>query len=66
MAKIKTHKGTAKRFRVTKNKKVLKRMAGQAHFNGKESGKTRRGKRSDAKLGSEALSKTVRILMNKQ
>lgn len=66
MAKVKTHKATAKRFRVTKNKKVIKRTAGQSHFNGKESGNTRRGKRSDKQIGCEALAKTIRILTNNQ
>lgn len=46
MAKLKTHKATAKRL-VLKKKKVLKRKAGQGHFNTRESSKTRMGKRRD-------------------
>lgn len=48
--KQKTHKALAKRFKVTKNGKVLKRKAGQDHFNSRESGKTKRNKRSDVKM----------------
>lgn len=32
MPKIKTHKGTAKRFRLTKNGKVMRMMAGRTHL----------------------------------
>ena len=48
--KAKTHKATAKRFIVKKSKKgikVIKRTNGQNHFNSRESGKTKRNKRSD-------------------
>ncbi len=58
MAKQKTHKATAKRLRVTKNNKVIKRTDGQDHFNARESGKTKRNKRSDNTL-SKSLNKTV-------
>jgi large subunit ribosomal protein L35 len=47
MPKIKTHKATAKRFKVTKNEKILKRKAGQDHFNSRESGNIKRNKRRD-------------------
>lgn len=47
MPKLKTHKGTAKRFKVTKNKKIMKRTAGQNHFNSRENGKVGRNKKSD-------------------
>lgn len=50
MPKQKTHKATAKRYRVTGNKKTLtieRRRAGQNHFNQKQSGKTERAKRRD-------------------
>lgn len=65
MGKIKTHKATAKRFKVTKNKKVLKRTAGQDHFNARESGKTTRKKRRDTQL-SKSLTRTVKTLMVKR
>jgi large subunit ribosomal protein L35 len=62
MPKIKTHKATAKRFRVTKNKKIKQRKAGQGHFNARESGKTKRNKRRDID-SSKCLQKTIKTLM---
>lgn len=47
MPKIKTHKATAKRFKITKNNKILRRKSGQDHFNARESGVTVRNKRRD-------------------
>lgn len=51
MSKLKTIKAIAKRFKVTKNGKVIKRVAGQGHFNARESGKETRNKRRDLVLG---------------
>ena len=62
MPKLKTHKATSKRFKVTKNKKVLKRTAGQDHFNAKESGNKTRKKRRDGQL-SKSLTRTVKTAM---
>ena len=62
MAKIKTHKSISKRFKVTKNKKVLKRKAGKDHFNSRESGKTTRKKRRDVGM-SETLNRNLQELM---
>ena len=47
MPKAKTHKATAKRFKIKKKGKIIKRTDGQDHFNSRESGKTKRNKRSD-------------------
>jgi len=52
MPKVKTHKATAKRFKVTKNDKILKRKAGQDHFNSRESGNTTRSKRRDISISN--------------
>ncbi len=41
MPKIKTHKGTAKRFRVTKNGKLLRMKPGRSHLRRKKSGSNR-------------------------
>ena len=49
--KQKTHKALAKRFKLTKRGKVLKRKAGQDHFNARESGRTTRNKRRDVQVG---------------
>lgn len=46
--KLKTIKTIAKRFKITKTKKVLRRAAGQDHFNAAERSKVTRAKRKDA------------------
>jgi ribosomal protein L35 len=58
MAKLKTYKAAAKRVVLTK-RTVLKRKAGQDHFNSRESGTTRMGKRRDIAF-DPLLVKTVR------
>jgi ribosomal protein L35 len=45
MGKQKTVKAVAKRVKLTKNKKVLKKTCGQDHFNSREPGKVTRNKR---------------------
>jgi len=50
--KLKTTKAIAKRFKITKNKKVLKRREGQGHFNARATGKQTRRKRRDLELSS--------------
>lgn len=47
MPKKKTHKATVKRFKITKTGKLMKRTAGQNHFNARESSNTTMGKRRD-------------------
>lgn len=47
MPKMKTDKAIAKRFKLKKSGKIIKRTDGQDHFNARESGKTKRNKRSD-------------------
>lgn len=38
MPKLKTHKGTAKRFRLTKNGKVMHMLAGRTHLRRRKKG----------------------------
>lgn len=60
--KVKTHKASAKRFRVTRQGKFMKRTAGQDHFNARESGVVTRRKRRDeevAKVNIPALRKLI-------
>lgn len=60
--KVKTHKATVKRFRVTAGKKLMKRTAGQDHFNSRETGVVTRRKRRDvqiAKVNMPALRKLI-------
>lgn len=64
--KAKTHKATAKRFVVKKSKKgvkVMKRTNGQDHFNSRESGNTKRNKRSDRTMDA-TMNKTIRHAVN--
>lgn len=61
MPKIKTHKATAKRFKVTGTGKLKQRRGGQDHFNSKESGKTTRQKRLD-KTTPKDIQKTIKQL----
>jgi len=50
MPKLKTHKALAKRIKISKRKKVIRRSTGQNHYNSKESGKAGRMKKSDIRL----------------
>ncbi|MDO8624419.1 MAG: 50S ribosomal protein L35 [bacterium] len=47
---MKTNKSYLKRIRVTKNGKLVVRVKGQNHFNAKQSGNKRRGKRAQVGL----------------
>lgn len=55
MAKLKTMKAVAKRFKVTGRRKLLARTAGQDHFNSREPGKVTRAKRRDRREHSANL-----------
>lgn len=57
-SKLKTHKATAKRFKVTGRKKLMKRKAGQDHFNSRDAGVRTMGKRRDIEL-HKSLRKNV-------
>lgn len=62
MGKIKTHKATAKRFKVTGSNNLKRRKAGQDHFNSRESGKTKRNKRRDISA-DKTREKTIKQLI---
>jgi large subunit ribosomal protein L35 len=62
MPKLKTHKSTVKRFTITKKNKIMRRKAGQDHFNSRESGNTVRGKRLDV-CASKSDIKNIKNLM---
>ena len=62
---MKTHNAIAKRFKITKKGKVLKRTAGQDHFNARESGRVTRTKRRDRRM-SVTFVKTIKKLMQQQ
>lgn len=59
---MKSHKAVSKRFKVTKKGKILKRKAGQNHFNGREDGTTVRNKRRDIQV-TGANVKTLKQLV---
>lgn len=59
---MKTHKATAKRVRITSTGKVIKRKAGQDHFNSRESGNVTRNKRTDLQM-AKTLQKTIKSLL---
>ncbi len=48
--KLKTRKTVAKRFKITKNKKIIRRSTGQDHLNAMQSGKSRTAKRKDKSI----------------
>ena len=62
MPKLKTHKAFSSRVKITGTGKVLKRTAGQDHFNGRESGNTTRNKRRDQTM-SGAHARAIKTLM---
>ncbi len=64
MTKLKTHQATAKRFRVTKNGKIIKKSAGQGHFNARENGNTGRNKKSDVTM-SPTLNRIIGMTLHK-
>ncbi len=64
MPKLKTHKGTAKRFRKTKTGKIMHRASGQDHFNTRESGKTVKNKRRDVTLSSANI-RVAKLIVHK-
>ncbi len=58
----KTNKSMAKRIKVTAGGKVMKRKAGQGHFNSRESGNVTRNKRTDIGV-AKALKRALKTLM---
>jgi large subunit ribosomal protein L35 len=65
MPKIKTHKGTAKRFRVTSTGKVVGRHASQSHILEKKSAKRKRafsGTREVAPADARAIKRNAPYL----
>ena len=62
MPKIKTHKATVKRFKKTATNKLLRRKAGQDHFNARETGNAKRNKRRDIE-GPATHARTIKSLM---
>jgi large subunit ribosomal protein L35 len=62
MPKMKTHKGTKRRMKLTGTGKVMRRKAGSSHLMSVKSSKRRRGMRKDAAV-SPGIAKKARIIM---
>ena len=62
MPKLKTHKGTKRRMKLTGTGKVMRRKAGSSHLMSVKSSKRRRGMRKDAQVFS-TIAKKARIIM---
>ena len=63
MPKTKSHRATAKRFRITRKGKVLHRKATGNHMLTKKSSSRRRRVEGMAEVGSRADAKTLRRLL---
>ena len=64
MPKMKTHKGTKKRFRLTATGKVKHRSAGTSHLAARMSQKRKRNKRGTTTLDNVEAAK-IRIVLGK-
>jgi large subunit ribosomal protein L35 len=64
MAKLKTHKASAKRFQKTKTGKFQKRTAGQDHYNSREPGKVTRNKRKNKDIYPAIRRSLIDLLPN--
>ena len=62
MPKLKTKKTIAKRFTITRQGKVIRRVPGQAHFNARDTGERTMGKRRD-QIMRPGHTKTIKQLM---
>lgn len=60
--KLKTSKSSLKRFKVTGSGKILRRSVRMNHFNAKDTGNMRRGKRGDKAL-AKVNEKDIKNLM---
>jgi large subunit ribosomal protein L35 len=63
MPKMKTHRASAKRFRITRKGKVLHRKATGNHMLTKKSSSRRRRIEGTAEVGSRADARTIRRLL---
>jgi ribosomal protein L35 len=64
MAKLKTHKASSKRYKKTKTGKFMKKVAGQDHFNARESGKVTRAKRLQKQMSNTVRRSRIDLIPN--
>jgi len=57
----KTKKSISKRFKITKNKRLMRRPQHQDHFNAKESGKQKRRKRGVKRLEGTIAKEIIKM-----
>jgi large subunit ribosomal protein L35 len=62
MAKLKTRKSIAKRFKITKTGKILRRAIGQDHARMKKTGKQKRHKRKWIVLSKPETKKIKNVM----
>jgi len=65
MPKMKTHKASKKRFRVTASGKLKRAQAGKKHLNGPKTGKRKRHLRSPVVDGGKLARKYVEMMGGK-
>ena len=65
MPKLKTHKGAAKRFRLTKNGKLMRMKIGRSHLRRKKSSSLNSDFRHPVTSESSALTKLVKKIAGK-
>ncbi len=64
MPKMKTNRGAAKRFRVTRNGKVIRRHANKSHILTKKSSKRKRRLRKEA-VAAKCVEGRIRRMLGK-
>jgi len=62
MPKIKTHKGTSKRVRITKTGKVIRRKASQSHNLEKKSSTRKRGYRKSQSVAKSDVKRIRKLI----
>ena len=65
MPKMKSHKGAAKRFRVTRNGKVMRRRANLNHMLGKKTSRRKRNLDAPTAVVAESDKKRIRRMLGK-
>lgn len=60
--KLKTHKATAKRFRITGTGLVVRTKGGKSHFRRRKSGRVKRALDKMVTVGNKAFARRIRIL----
>jgi ribosomal protein L35 len=62
MGKLKTKKSITKRFKITKNKKMIRRAANQNHFNARASGNQKRKKHTTQNVHQRDVKKLLKLV----